>query len=220
MALVKCHECGNDVSTEAKTCPKCGAKVVLPKPPKRPTSRFAKIVGGVLLAVLFVARIITAGEERKEAERQASAAQAEQQRRAALTPEQRKAEDEAIAKRQAAEDAKHLAAEEAKTVKAIHLHNASAGATALKRASKDPDTFELKSAVLHSNGTACYDYRAKNSFGAMLAGSAVLTTKGKILVQEVNGNAFAKVWNMECTKADGEEIVQTLKRLDYINAPM
>ena len=26
MALVKCKECGNDISTEAKTCPKCGAK--------------------------------------------------------------------------------------------------------------------------------------------------------------------------------------------------
>jgi len=27
MALVKCKECGNEVSTTAKTCPKCGAKV-------------------------------------------------------------------------------------------------------------------------------------------------------------------------------------------------
>lgn len=26
MALIKCHECGTDVSTEAKACPKCGAK--------------------------------------------------------------------------------------------------------------------------------------------------------------------------------------------------
>ena len=26
MALVKCRECGNSVSTEAKTCPKCGIK--------------------------------------------------------------------------------------------------------------------------------------------------------------------------------------------------
>lgn len=32
MALIKCHECRNDVSTEAKSCPKCGAKV------RRPTS--------------------------------------------------------------------------------------------------------------------------------------------------------------------------------------
>lgn len=25
MALIKCHECGTEVSTDAKTCPKCGA---------------------------------------------------------------------------------------------------------------------------------------------------------------------------------------------------
>jgi hypothetical protein len=30
MALIKCKECGNDVSTTAKTCPKCGAKIVKP----------------------------------------------------------------------------------------------------------------------------------------------------------------------------------------------
>lgn len=27
MALIKCKECGNDVSTKAEACPKCGAKV-------------------------------------------------------------------------------------------------------------------------------------------------------------------------------------------------
>ena len=30
MALIKCHECGTEVSMEAKTCPKCGAKVKQP----------------------------------------------------------------------------------------------------------------------------------------------------------------------------------------------
>lgn len=27
MALIKCKECGGEVSTKAKACPKCGAKV-------------------------------------------------------------------------------------------------------------------------------------------------------------------------------------------------
>lgn len=27
MALIPCKECGNEVSTDAKACPKCGAKV-------------------------------------------------------------------------------------------------------------------------------------------------------------------------------------------------
>ena len=30
MALIKCHDCGSEVSVEAKTCPKCGAKVKKP----------------------------------------------------------------------------------------------------------------------------------------------------------------------------------------------
>ena len=32
MALLKCHECGNEVTSEAMTCPKCGASL------KKPTS--------------------------------------------------------------------------------------------------------------------------------------------------------------------------------------
>ncbi len=32
MALIKCSECASDVSDKAKSCPKCGAPVVLPPP--------------------------------------------------------------------------------------------------------------------------------------------------------------------------------------------
>lgn len=49
MALIKCHECGNQVSTEAAACPACGAK------PKTPMSLIIKFGGGFLL---FVAVII------------------------------------------------------------------------------------------------------------------------------------------------------------------
>lgn len=30
MALIACKECGNEVSSQAKACPKCGAKVSVP----------------------------------------------------------------------------------------------------------------------------------------------------------------------------------------------
>jgi hypothetical protein len=46
MALVKCKECGTEVSSKAAACPKCGAN-----PPK--SRSVIKIVGGTLL-VLFV----------------------------------------------------------------------------------------------------------------------------------------------------------------------
>ena len=47
MALIKCHECGAEISSESKSCPKCGAK-----PPYRPSAVFVLIV--VLLVVFAV----------------------------------------------------------------------------------------------------------------------------------------------------------------------
>ncbi len=49
MALVKCKECGEQVSTEAKTCPKCGAKA-----PKK-TSLFTWIVLIFILLIIYSA---------------------------------------------------------------------------------------------------------------------------------------------------------------------
>ena len=59
MALVKCHECGNQVSTEAKNCPQCGAKV------KRPTSRTTIVLGG-LFAVAVAAAVVQTGGGKDE----------------------------------------------------------------------------------------------------------------------------------------------------------
>lgn len=47
MALVKCKECGSEVSNSAKTCPKCGA----PMPKK--TSFFTWVVGAFLVAFFY-----------------------------------------------------------------------------------------------------------------------------------------------------------------------
>jgi hypothetical protein len=50
MALIKCRECGHEVSDKAKACQNCGAK------PKAP-STFLKYVGG-FIALLFVLSVI------------------------------------------------------------------------------------------------------------------------------------------------------------------
>lgn len=44
MALIKCHECNNEVSTQAEVCPQCGAPV------KKPMSQIVKFGGGFLAA--------------------------------------------------------------------------------------------------------------------------------------------------------------------------
>lgn len=98
MALIKCSECEREVSTEAKTCPGCGAKVKLPKKPTSPLLKWS-------LGVLVVGGIAMGQFNKSE---QRAAEEAEQKRVATLTPEQRDAEYQAKLKAAAklAEEAK------------------------------------------------------------------------------------------------------------------
>lgn len=51
MALVRCKECKSQISDTADVCPHCGAK------PKKPTSRFTILVGG-LFAIGVLAAVV------------------------------------------------------------------------------------------------------------------------------------------------------------------
>ncbi|WEH92317.1 zinc ribbon domain-containing protein [Acinetobacter soli] len=51
MALINCKECGAQVSTQAKTCPNCGAKV------KKPTSKLTWIILGVIVFGILASMI-------------------------------------------------------------------------------------------------------------------------------------------------------------------
>jgi hypothetical protein len=102
VALVKCKECGNDVATTAKACPKCGNKI-----PKR-TSTFTWIVGGFFAFVVF--GMVMSGldqgkqeEERAQAAAERQRAEAEEVKRiAALPPEDRATHEKALAQKKAA----------------------------------------------------------------------------------------------------------------------
>lgn len=96
------------------------------------------------------------------------------------------------------------------TARDRQLQAAGAVALTLRRAAKDPEAFELKSAVVHQDGVACYEYRAKNSFGAMFPGEAVMRADGKVLVHETHGNAFVSAWNKLCTRPGGDDIAPYL----------
>jgi len=218
MALAKCKECGADISTEAKTCPKCG--VSKPVKPGKKSSRGAFIVFGVFLVVLYIAMSPVKEMQKQDKEQEAARVTQEAARVASLTPEQRAAEAKAKEERAKTEAAKK-AVEEKDKAKAnakrdAQLQMAGAGALTLKSAMKDPEAFELKSLIVKPNGTACYEYRAKNGFGATFPGSAVLSIKGKLLTQEHDGNSFVAVWNKECTPAGGDEIADLVKRLGIL----
>jgi len=51
MALIKCHECGHEISTEAKVCPQCGAKNINRKKTFTPT--WGAVVIVTILALLI-----------------------------------------------------------------------------------------------------------------------------------------------------------------------
>ncbi|HSH98414.1 MAG TPA: zinc-ribbon domain-containing protein [Methyloradius sp.] len=55
MALIKCHECGHEISTEAKACPQCGAE------PKQKTGCLAYI--GIFIVVCIIINAFSKGDE-------------------------------------------------------------------------------------------------------------------------------------------------------------
>lgn len=59
MSLIACHECKAEVSTEAKTCPKCGAK------PRKPTGSTAGIIAGVVAGAFGLIVILGAMPDKK-----------------------------------------------------------------------------------------------------------------------------------------------------------
>lgn len=185
MALFPCSQCKREISDEAKTCPNCGAKV---RPLKKPMSGTMKLLL-VFLGIGFVTIVAIQSKTQEESRI------AEQKRAASVTPEQRENERAAKALRDA------------------QLQVAGAATMTLKKSMKDPEAFTLRSLVVKPNGTACYEYRAKNGFGAVFPSSAVRTPKGTFLMQERDGNSFVALWNKECTAVGGDEIADVVNKV-------
>lgn len=141
MGMVKCRECGKEVSDAAKTCPHCG--IANPAPHSR-LGLYLKLGLGAVIVIGMV-RCISDQDDRK------TTAESERQRiEAAKTPEQRA--------REVAEKAKAEA----------DFQFVVGRLRALKAASKNPASFELVDATLMDDGTVCVVYRATNSFNAVV----------------------------------------------------
>ena len=72
------------------------------------------------------------------------------------------------------------------------------GAATLQKAMRNPESFNLSSAILLKTGTVCYTYRAQNGFGGMNIENAV--PKGRILTNDED-------WNKTCANRLGQEMV-------------
>jgi hypothetical protein len=78
MSLVKCRECGKEVSTEAKVCPHCGIKN--PAPPSRAGNIIKLVLGAVMLA--FIVKCISTTEDAKNEKAAAEAKKTPEQKAA------------------------------------------------------------------------------------------------------------------------------------------
>lgn len=144
---------------------------------KKPHSKGQWIFIG--LAAVGMVSCIASGQaesERQAADRAAAEAQ--------KTPEQKIAEEKA---KVAAEEAKKKTVEEARTV-AFY-------AAALKKSMKNPDSFDLTSAGVMEGGAICYEYRATNSFNAVVP-DILVVTKSKTSKDPRDWNKFCagKSW--------------------------
>ncbi|MBS1170021.1 MAG: hypothetical protein H6R01_939 [Burkholderiaceae bacterium] len=148
MALVACKECGKEVSTEAKSCPNCGAK-----PPKKP-SMIVRVGGGIILASLAAAFFMGAGGSKEASKPAISVPVSEQQ------------------KKEFAEKEKKDKAEKAASENRFQLVVAAAGA--LKSAMREPDSTQWDSIMSNDSGSViCFQYRGKNGFGGVNVEHAV-----------------------------------------------
>lgn len=157
MALIKCKECGKQISSKADSCPNCGRK--------RPKSTSGFTWAVVIFLAIGVYSAISASN--KKDEQQAAEAQANAARLAALTPEQRAAE------------IKHTADMAAMKAR-VDTANAEASSARyackefVKRSLNDPDAAQFDSAgeyFTQKQGDGKYrvevTVRAKNGFNAL-----------------------------------------------------
>lgn len=59
MSMIKCSECGKDVSDKASTCPSCGTPLSAKAAPK-PKKRIKKIIVTVIVILVIIISIYTA----------------------------------------------------------------------------------------------------------------------------------------------------------------
>jgi hypothetical protein len=93
------------------------------------------------------------------------------------------------------------------------LNAAIAAGRVLKHGAKDPSSFKMESFLIFPGGAACYEYRAKNSFGAVVPAQAVFTPPAALETSEHDHKKFVKAWNATCTRSGGSERASGLNLL-------
>lgn len=99
----------------------------------------------------------------------------------------------------------------------LDRENVIAFAKDLKARTEDPQSFKLQSALMMSDGSACFTYRAKNSFGTEVTSFAVafIGTNPRVptMFKDVDGKPFLEAWNERCAHKTGEDLTPTIIRI-------
>ena len=160
MALVKCEECGKQVSDRAESCPSCGAK---PKNMEIEKKSDASLKRNIFIG-FFV--LVMVGFMMKESK-----------------PPSEKKSDESLIKTPEAEEAKKKREEEIAKQQTILLM-----ISALRDETKNPPSFELVEAIKLKDGTLCVTYRGTNSFGGVVTENKAISNGFKIVSYAANCN--------------------------------
>lgn len=171
MAVVKCKECGAQVSTKAKACPTCGAK-----PPKK-TSVLVWILAALIAAVFL--KIAFSGESVRAPTSVVEAPSAEKNKEidAAL------AKGKADAKERDDKQKNALWAAKESVVKMLN----------------DPDSAKFGKVVYRDPGIVCGYVNAKNGFGGYVGEKGFISFGTPNLTwMEGQSKDFEKIWNEKC----------------------
>ena len=167
--MVKCRECGAEVSSHAKACPKCGAP-----PPARPVRfNWPMVFTAFVIAAGFALTVAKCDSDNTRA-RQAEAAKTHAERTV---------------------DAK----KEADFQRAVRL------ALTAKKGMKNPQSFQLSTAILTDAGALCFVYRGTNSFNATVPGYAVLTAANQLAIGSADD--VRRLWDAHCSMKRGDDML-------------
>lgn len=95
------------------------------------------------------------------------------------------------------------------TPKDIALGNATMAAMRLKASMKDPSSFKVLQALMMDDLTACIEYTAKNSFGALTRSNAVLPNGGNKFITD-NDPSFNALDKKLCANKSGSVFTVSL----------
>ena len=185
MALITCRECEKQVSSEAKQCPNCGAKVIPHKLPKTKTSaeNIGKLVAAGFALLIILGMI---GEYRKSQ----------------MTPEERKLADAKKAAYQQQQAEQALSREK----KTQREDRAADVAAAIRKSSRNPDNVGWDQILTNEDGTVvCIAVRLENAFGGMNR-EHIAATDGKYSNED-------KFWRQHCANQSMYDVTRVVSKM-------